>query len=122
MRHFLFVALALASTLFAAEPPTKQLGDIYAKHVLDATHVMCFHERGVSLAELNVKTGVVEYSTAIADYPSLTTSWKDAGGITHEVTTPLPTGSPSAGQILTAITRHKRLVDAMKGVYPPAQP
>lgn len=120
MRQILFAVLALASFLCASEPP-KGLGALITTQMLDATTAVSFYEHGVSMSTLDPKTMEVATSYATADAPQLSTSWV-SGGVTHTVTTSMPSTSPSNQQITQALARHKRIVDAMKALYPPAQP
>ena len=119
MRNLLFVMLAMAGTLLASEPP-KALGALLSTDMVDATTVVSFYEHGVGMTTLDVDTLEMETSFAMedADAPTLTTTWS-SGGVSHTVTTSLPSQSPSAIQITRAMARHHRLVTAMQGLYPP---
>jgi hypothetical protein len=52
--------------------------------------------------------------------PTLQTSWTDANGVTHTVTTPIPSTTPAGLQAATAL--HTNLVQIMQTRYPPRLP
>ena len=109
--------LAMVSTLVAAEPPE---GKVVTSQMLDATTVVRFHERGISLAHLNLETMTVDISYAVDGPPSFTTTWVDTDGSTQSVTTTATGNSNTA--VMTAIVNHKRAVKMLKAVFPPVNP
>lgn len=52
--------------------------------------------------------------------PTLTTTWTDAKGVTHTVSTPIPSTTPAG--LAKATQLHLQLVQTMQTAFPPAPP
>jgi len=50
--------------------------------------------------------------------PTLTTAWKDKLGVTHTVSTPIPSTTPAG--LAKATQLHNSLVTLLQGLHPPA--
>lgn len=97
--------------------------------VSDKGVVSSMHENGMLSAVLvSPETGDISISVADeegdhqdpAPVPHLSTSWRDRNGMTHTVTTPVPSSTPSG--VRAAMATHQTLVNTMQAVYPPAGP
>ena len=49
--------------------------------------------------------------------PQLTTTWTDAKGVTHSVSTPIASTTPAG--LNRAVQTHQALVTTLQGLYPP---
>lgn len=102
-----------------SDPPvwSQLAGDaILSTHASGELSVSCFlADEGVVLSST---TGAVQGGPPPDPLPMLTTSWVDADGVTHTVSTPV--ASPTPAGIQRAINLHDQLVQLMRLGHPPA--
>jgi hypothetical protein len=118
MKNLLFALALFAGVAPAADPPN--LGRVITWESVDPTTVVVFHEKGISIKHLDLKTLTVGTSYMVDTPPSFTSTWVDTSGVTQSVTT-TSTGHSNAA-VLTAIKNHKRAVALLQAAYPPMPP
>jgi hypothetical protein len=72
----------------------------------------------VSAANAAIAHALPQGPTTGGPIPTLTTAYKDEDGMTHTITTPIPSTTPAG--LESALRVHRDLVRLMKGIYPPA--
>lgn len=89
-------------------------GNVFALHASGA-----FTNSGIVDGELVTSTSARAPVFAL-DEPTVTTSWKDAQGGTHTITTPIVGTTPAARARCIAL--HEELVKALQALHPPIVP
>lgn len=119
MRNVVFALLAMVSPLVATDPPN--VGAVVTTQMVDATTVVQFHERGVSIVQLDVDTMECLTSYVLASAPpTFTTSYKDTSGNEQTVTT-TASSSTEIG-IQNALKAHQRSLRLLQAAFPPMPP
>jgi hypothetical protein len=90
-------------------------GVVAALHVDGTMTATKLTEEGVLVTST---TALAPQGTSNAPVPTVTTSYKDADGMTHTVTTPIPSTTPAG--LESSMQTHRTLVRLMKQIYPPA--
>ena len=124
------VAPPIPATLDAvAAPPCAVAVDdadpIVWLQVTPSGNVLCLRASGTFTNAGLIDGAIVESTSARVhafdfDEPTLTTSWKDAQGGTHTVTTPIVGTTPAARK--RCIELHEELVRALQALHPPIVP
>lgn len=89
-------------------------GNVFALHASGA-----FTNSGIVDGELVTSTSARAPVFAL-DEPTVTTSWRDANGGTHTITTPIVGTTPAARARCIAL--HEELVKALQALHPPIVP
>lgn len=71
-------------------------------------------------ASIGSDTSTIQQRLGDPPLPTVTTTWTDANGVSHSVSTPFPALSPAAMRRL--LDQHNQLVTIMQGLHPPAPP
>lgn len=119
--------LAFADARAAVVAPCDEPDPIVWLQLQRSGNVLAVHASG-ALSNSAAVDGVVLRSfgdapaqmVTIGGEPTLTTTWRDAQGGTHTVTTPLAGSTPAA--VERAVKLHEELVRTMQQLHPPIVP
>lgn len=133
MKHALLLLFALVTLFCQPVPAQGFLPQLAAAtwSISDTSYQLTEHKDGlISLVALQTVDGELVYSLAgessavsaaigqnPAPTPTITTQWTDALGVTHTVSTPVPSTTPAG--LAKAQATHDALVAALQAAHPP---